>query len=132
MRKILALGMIAGFVTLAILIGQRMSTDAMAVVIGVIFGVAASIPTSLLIALAARGKSAPQAPYRRDDYHHAPAAPQIYVVTPGQAAPGLMAAGGQIQAQPGGAFLANPPARRYKVVGKAEYWLDDSQGDYFQ
>ena len=36
-------------VTLAVIIGQRMSTDAMAVVIGVAVGVAASIPTSLLL-----------------------------------------------------------------------------------
>lgn len=34
---------------LAVIIGQRMSTDAMAVVIGVAVGVAASVPTSLLM-----------------------------------------------------------------------------------
>ena len=36
-------------VTLALVIGQRMTTDAMAVVLGVAVGVAASVPTSLLL-----------------------------------------------------------------------------------
>lgn len=36
-------------VGLAVIIGRRMSTDAMAVVIGVAVGVAASVPTSLLL-----------------------------------------------------------------------------------
>jgi hypothetical protein len=36
-------------VTLAAIIGERMSTDAMAVVVGVAVGVAASVPTSLLL-----------------------------------------------------------------------------------
>jgi hypothetical protein len=36
-------------VTLAVIVGQRMSTDAMAVVIGVAVGVAASVPVSLLL-----------------------------------------------------------------------------------
>lgn len=46
-------------VTLAIIIGERMSTDAMAVVIGVAVGVAASVPTSLLlVALLRRERSA--------------------------------------------------------------------------
>ncbi|PKO21842.1 MAG: hypothetical protein CVU38_12690 [Chloroflexi bacterium HGW-Chloroflexi-1] len=41
--------MLAFGVTLALIVGQRMSTDAMAVVIGVAVGVAASVPTSLLL-----------------------------------------------------------------------------------
>ena len=48
-RKWLGVGTILFLVTLAVVIGVRMSAEAMAVVIGVIFGVAASIPTSLLI-----------------------------------------------------------------------------------
>ena len=56
MRRIIGLAVVAGGITLAIVVGQRMSTDAMAVVIGVVFGVAASIPTSLLIVAATRGR----------------------------------------------------------------------------
>lgn len=49
MKKIIPLFLLGGGVALAVVIGQRMSTDAMAVVIGVAVGVAASVPTSLLL-----------------------------------------------------------------------------------
>ena len=49
MKKLVLPLMLAFGVALAIIIGQRMSTDAMAVVIGVAVGVAASVPTSLLL-----------------------------------------------------------------------------------
>ena len=49
MKKAIVPIMIAFGATLAVIIGQRMSTDAMAVVIGVAVGVAASVPTSLLL-----------------------------------------------------------------------------------
>lgn len=125
MRRILPLSLMAGAITLAIIIGQRMSTDAMAVMIGVVFGVAASIPTSLLIALAARGSRREEPPYRRDDYQPAPPAPQIYVVSPGQMAPGLPGAGHQALQQPPASYYIAEPNRRYKVVGESEYWLDE-------
>ena len=51
MKKVAILALLAFAVTLAVIIGQRMSTDAMAVVVGVACGVLASIPTSLLMAL---------------------------------------------------------------------------------
>jgi hypothetical protein len=116
----------AGVVTLAIIIGQRMSTDAMAVMVGVVFGVAASIPTSLLIALAARGSRRSEPPYRRDDYQASPPAPQIYVVSPGSPVPGLPAPTQQTLPQaPAGYYMADQ-ARRYRVVGEADYWLDET------
>ncbi|MGQ9768224.1 MAG: hypothetical protein ACUVSS_13120, partial [Anaerolineae bacterium] len=49
MTKLIVPAMLGFGVTLALIIGQRMSTDAMAVVIGVAVGVAASVPTSLLL-----------------------------------------------------------------------------------
>jgi len=49
MRNFLLAVVVIFCVTLAVVIGNRMSTEAMAVVIGVICGVAASIPMSLLI-----------------------------------------------------------------------------------
>lgn len=36
-------------VTLAVIVGQRLSSEAMAVIVGVVAGVAASIPTSLIV-----------------------------------------------------------------------------------
>ena len=47
---IVALAAMAFAVTLAIIIGQRLSTEAMAVLIGVLAGVLASVPTSLAVA----------------------------------------------------------------------------------
>lgn len=49
MKKVIPLVLLGGAIALAVVIGQRMSTDAMAVVIGVAVGVAASVPTSLLL-----------------------------------------------------------------------------------
>lgn len=49
MKRLLPIFLLGGGVALAVIIGQRMSTDAMAVVIGVAVGVAASVPTSLLL-----------------------------------------------------------------------------------
>lgn len=122
MKRVLGISLLAGIVTLAVIIGQRMSTDAMAVVVGVVFGVAASIPTSLLIVLATRNNRPHNPPYRRDDYQPAPQPPQIYVVNPG--APNLAAPQQQI-APP--AYLDMPvAARRWVVVGE-----DDDQEEYY-
>jgi len=51
MRKVMILVLLAFAVTLAVVVGNRMSAEAMAVVVGVVCGVAAGIPMSLLIML---------------------------------------------------------------------------------
>ncbi len=132
MKRLLGISLLAGIVTLAIIIGERMSTDAMAVMVGVVFGVAASIPTSLLIALAARGSRRPEPPYRRDDYQPSPPAPQIYVVNPGHGAPGLPGPAQPALPQPPGGYYMAEPARRYKVVGEAEYWLEEADNNRWE
>ncbi len=48
-RYALLLFGLAFSVTLAVIVGQRLSSEAMAVVVGVVAGVAASIPTSLIV-----------------------------------------------------------------------------------
>jgi hypothetical protein len=48
-KLIALLGALAFAITLAIFVGQRLSTEAMAVLMGVVTGVAASIPTSLIV-----------------------------------------------------------------------------------
>ena len=128
MKHFLALCILVGVVTLTIVIGQRMSNDATAILVGVIFGVAASIPTSLLIALAARGSRRPEPVYRREDSHPVMAAPQIYVVTPGAApAPGLQQPAANRMWPPApAASQVIEPARRYHVVGESDYWLDEA------
>lgn len=128
MKRLLGLTMLVAGVTLAVIIGQRMSTDAMAVAIGVVFGVAASIPTSLLILAATRGRREEAPTYRRPDFPPpVQAPPQIYIVSPGsgagQQAPWL---GGGMPAQlpPPGGYYASDTPRRFKVVGEDEHWLE--------
>jgi len=55
----IALAVVFG-ITLAIVVGKRMSAEAMAVVVGVVCGVAASIPTSLLLLVVARRDRQPE------------------------------------------------------------------------
>lgn len=124
MRKLIGLGCVAGIITLAVLIGQRMSTDAMAVVIGVVFGVAASIPTSLLIVAATRSPRPREDPYRSvGPDPRPPAQPNIYIVNP----PTGTMLGSQPRPQlPEPYSFAMPttvmPAeRRYTIVGDDDY-----------
>jgi hypothetical protein len=77
-------------VTLAFFIGQRMSTDAMAVVIGVAVGVAASVPMSVLLAALLRRETnrrgqATQPPMPQP-YGYPPQQPMVLML-PGQAGP---------------------------------------------
>jgi hypothetical protein len=134
MRRTLGLAVVAGGVVLAIIVGQRMSTDAMAVVLGVVFGVAASIPTSLLIVAATRGRRDEvrsyepryQAPQGHEPRPQPP--PQIYIVNPGQQPAGAPWLQPGIQAQlpmPPGGYYTPQPQRRYHVVGEDEHWLDE-------
>jgi hypothetical protein len=132
MKLLLGLATVAAVIALAVIIGQRMSNDAMAVALGVVFGVAASIPTSLLVVAATRGRRDEQATYRRYADPPPPSPPpQIYVVNPGnQPASWLGQGGGQPQLpQPPAGYFSGRPARRYKVVGEDDAWLDDDDWD---
>jgi preprotein translocase subunit SecF len=61
-RTIIYLCLLTFVVTLAILIGWQLSNQAMAVMVGVIAGVTASIPTSLIVVWATlRNRPEPQA-----------------------------------------------------------------------
>ena len=126
MSRVLAITIVAAGVALAVVVGQRMSSDAMAVVIGVVFGVAASIPTSLLVVAATRRAAAPPS---RPALHDPPPTqpPQIYIVQPGQAGPQApwleQPTSQRLPFPPAGYPLAQSP-RRFKVVGEDEHWLD--------
>jgi hypothetical protein len=105
-------------ITLAAVIGVRMSSEAMAVVIGVIFGVAASIPTSLVI-VAVMWRREQRTSYgrngsgRRAGQEALP--PSVVIVNPGGSGPA------STYRQP--AYLPQPdlqwdhPPRRFRVVG---------------
>ena len=101
----------AGFsVALAVVVGMRMSAEAMAVVIGVVCGVGSSIPMSALILLLTRR---PQPRMRSEEPAFQPR-PPVVVVTPPAAQP---------QAHwPGYAPVypaaAMPAPREFRVIGE--------------
>jgi hypothetical protein len=111
-------------VALAIVIGQRMSTDAMAVVIGVAVGVAASVPTSLLLVALLRKERASYRPDMGREQMYPPALPQqqpnVIVLDPSQFGAGRNA---QLQTPlPPPDFAPDGGMRRLRVVGSEDEW----------
>jgi hypothetical protein len=104
-----ALVLIAFAVTLAVIIGDRLSDEALAVLAGAVCGVGAAIPTSLIIVAVTR---------RRDNSRAEPALsqtkepyPPVVVVTP---------PGGQLRSEGWNglpASLSSPVQRHFTVVG---------------
>jgi len=90
MRNVAIAVLLAFAVTLAVVIGNRMSAEAMAVVVGVVCGVAAGIPMAVLIMLVlTRGRQreeddawAREAPYGRQGAY-----PPVVVIQGGTSAP---------------------------------------------
>ena len=117
-RRWLGVGAILFLVTLAVVIGVRMSAEAMAVVIGVIFGVAASIPTSLLILaiMWRREQRAASAGPKRGGQEALP--PSVVIVNPGSS--------GMANPYRQPAYLPQPdlqwgnPPRQFRVVGEPD------------
>jgi len=91
-------------VTLAVVVGKRMSTDAMAVVVGIACGVAASIPTSLLIVAVATRRG--ERERERRDY------PPVVVINPGSSQPQYL--------QPPYPPLVSQGPRQFRIVGQEE------------
>ncbi len=123
MKRMAAFVAAAFAVGLAVVIGNRMSADAMAVVVGVGCGVLASVPTSLLLvwALGRRGQG------NGVPIHHparnglASSYPPVVVVNPGTG----YASSGYAPPPPPSLPSGNP--RTFKVVGDEETLLDELQ-----
>jgi hypothetical protein len=134
-RAVVLIGAVFG-VALAVMIGNRMSADAMGVVVGVVCGVVASIPTSLVLIWALVRRTQGNGAEVVSRAGMSQTYPPVVVVNPG---PGYGASGyGPPMAQhslpaPGG-------PRSFKVVGDEETVLDsvgrifpgfaDNWGDY--
>ena len=82
MRRLLGLTVLAFAVGLGAVVGYRMSSEAMAVVVGVVCGVLASIPMSLLILIVTRRMDRR---YYEERYEHQREYPPVVVVSPGGA-----------------------------------------------
>ena len=116
MKKVVIVALLAFAVTLAVIIGQRMSTDAMAVVIGVACGVVASIPTSLLILAVSNRRGEREVRQQRRDY------PPVVIVNPGSNQPRYLQ-------PPFQAPLTHGQERQFHVIGDEDVVLDE--GRYF-
>lgn len=122
MKKAIIPLMLAFGITLAAIIGQRMSSDAMAVVIGVAVGVAASVPTSLLlVALLRRERVGGWRPEPPTSQPAQLQSPNVIVLNPAD----LM---GQRREQP---YVPLPPPelgatdggmRRLRIIGSDDEW----------
>ncbi len=123
MKRLVPVACLAFVITLAVVIGQRMSTDAMAVVIGVIFGVAASIPTSLLIIAASRRPAADRTMAERTGFERY--VPPVIVLSPGAQPPNWP------PVLPSAPPLTPPTERRFRIVGDdgSLKWLDEAEED---
>jgi hypothetical protein len=133
-------------ITLALVVGQRLSAEGMAVVIGVIAGVAASIPTSLLVVWFMGHNTGPRhiveaAPARQPE----PAEPRVVVMPAPQPQPqaqqayaqmpgyGPQTYAGYAPAQAAYAPAGSPlyatapalPARRFTVIGGSDSMVEE-------
>jgi hypothetical protein len=123
------------FVTLAVIVGYRLSSEAMAVMVGVIAGVAASIPTSLIViwftTRMASPRLAPDLPTPRPE-------PRIVVMAQPSADPRGLAlsavapaagfqnfAGYPSVGYAAQAYAPTLPARQFTVIGGADVALDE-------
>ena len=128
MKRLVVIAAVAFAVGLAVVVGNRMSADAMAVVVGVACGVIASVPTSLLLiwALGRRGQGVGTGADGHARYGMGGPYPPVVVVNPGtghNASPYSLPplpSMDQTLPLPGG-------PRSFKVVGDDETMLDNLQ-----
>lgn len=112
MKKFLLIVSIAFAISLAVVVGTRISADAMAVIIGIICGVVASIPTSVILVWVLRQRDKQMetqyGQMRNSQY------PPVVVVN-GQGQNGY----GSTSAPPSLTSGVTPPgSREFKVIGQ--------------
>lgn len=112
-KRILACSLVAFSVALAIVVGNRMSAEAMAVVIGVVCGVMASIPMSAIILALSRRSQTPV----RDDPSPTSAPPFFVVATSPPAPPAV----GWPDANRAYRAPAMPAPREYRIIGDEQF-----------
>ena len=121
MRNGIILAGIAFAVALAVIVGNRLSNEAMAVVVGAVCGISASIPVSIALVIAAsKNWGRDEAPPREIGYdygahRYAPQPPQILVVSPPPAQPPYGFPQNQYYLPPGAPDMGAP--RDFKIIG---------------
>jgi hypothetical protein len=109
MKELLKVSVVAFAITLAVVVGNRLSAEATAVIVGLVFGVLASVPLSLIVLLIVRRTERREPPPRWESY------PPVVVIQPGA----------QPQAQPPylspfAVPLATPNQREFRIVGEED------------
>jgi len=122
MKKLLVPLMLGFGMALALVIGRRMSTDAMAVVLGVAVGVASSVPTSLLLmALLRRERALTSLSGGAEHGGPVLAQPPSVVVLNASDLAGVRREAPQIPMPPV-ELIQDGGLRRLRVVGEDEKW----------
>lgn len=123
-RVVLGVGAVFA-VALAVMIGSRLSADAMGVVVGVVCGVLASVPTSLVLvwALVRRTQGSGSEAGVRHGLGSSPY-PPVVVVNPG---PGYGISGYGLPPVASHSLPAPGGPRSFKVVGDEETVLDNAR-----
>lgn len=103
-------------VALAVIIGQKMSSDAMSIMVGVAVGVAASVPTSLLLVALLRRERSVYRPDPAQQPLQPPAAPNIIMLDPSQFQRGQQP---QLPVPP--EYLPQGGVPEIKVVGRNDW-----------
>jgi hypothetical protein len=140
MKRVLILMVLVFVGTAGWRIGNNLSSDAISMAVGIFFGVLAGIPTALLVLASDRRRSG--ADSGRHGGHQGPSQPQVSYAPYGapQQPPVIILNGGdRTPTPPGGrrAYLmdnqyhpvdnwpqAQRPARRFKLIGEQEEWLE--------
>jgi len=117
-RVLIAAGLLF-VIALAVIVGLRLSTEAMAVVIGVIFGVMASIPTSLLIMAVVQRF---QERARQEEGYRERMQPPVIVVNPGGAYGSPWSSPPPSPLLP--STLHGEPSRHFRIVGDEDTILE--------
>lgn len=137
MKRYLGVAMMVFVGTAGWRIGESLSSDALSMAVGVLFGVLAGIPTALLVMSSGRRRetSATESGRQRGDSYamhgypmmggYMPQPPVIVVAGP----PAMQSTSAYVGAQ-GGMGGANRqamdrPARSFKVVGEREEWIEE-------
>lgn len=124
-KRLLALLALAFVVTLGVVIGTRLSSEAIAVLMGVGAGVAASIPTALLIMAVTRRRDDDEGQYVEAYDEPRRAVPPVIVVTPGTSPQP------QLPYQTSYPYQMPPPGQRrqFRVMGYDEEDEEPAEGE---
>jgi hypothetical protein len=116
MRGVAVLLLLAFAVTLAVVVGGRMSTDALAVVLGVVCGAAAGIPMSVLLMLALhrRDREAQEPPYAQMGARYSASSPPVVVIQGGAPTTSNLPP----PYYPMHAAMNEPAQRQFRVIGE--------------